>query len=93
MSLREQRELPHVELGPRGHYLLPPITRVVGGVTPLSKEPVRIHVRLATGHELDIPVIRDAIESLVRQLSVHLSDDFLQKIIDETKPHLRKGSS
>ena len=81
MSMRELRPLPHVELGPRGHYLLPPIVQVVGVAKSLGTEPTRMHVRLATGHELDIPVIPDAIVSLAKHLTVYLSDDDLREML------------
>jgi hypothetical protein len=59
-----QQPRPLVELGPRGHYRLPPLAQIRGAAFPPGKVLTRLHLVLESGHELDIPLTRILAEEL-----------------------------
>ena len=59
-----QQPLPLAELGPRGHYRIPPIVPVTGVVFSSTTQPIRIHLVLETGHVLDIPMTQAVLDDL-----------------------------
>ena len=69
-----QQPLPLLALGPKGHYLLPALVRLLGGAFPPGEVLIRLHLELETGHQLDIP--------LTRAMAVELRNS-LTAILDE----------
>jgi hypothetical protein len=72
---RPQQPRPIVELGPRGHYRLPPLAQIRGAAFPPGEVLTRLHLVLESGHELDIPLTRALAEDLRNSLTAILTEE------------------
>jgi len=68
-----QQPRPLLELGPKNHYLLPPLVQIRGAAFPQGKTLTRLHLVLESGHELDIPLTRAMAEELHNSLTAILA--------------------
>ena len=59
-----QQPLPLVQLGPVAHYRIPTVVRVEGAAFPAGEVQARIHLRLESGHLLDMPLTQATIDEL-----------------------------
>lgn len=64
--------LPLLKLGPKGHYLLPPLARFLGAAFPPGEVLTRLHLVLESGHQLDMPLTRQLAEELRNSLAAIL---------------------
>ena len=64
-----KQPLPLVQLGPVGHYRIPTVVRVEGAAFPPGEVQARIHLRLETGHLLDMPLAQATIDELHASLA------------------------
>lgn len=67
-----QQPRPLVELGPKGHYRLPPLVQIRGVAFPPGEVLTQLHLVLETGHELDMPLTRAVAEKLHSSLTAIL---------------------
>ena len=72
---RPQQPLPLLELGPKGHYLLPVLAQIQGAAFPPGEVLTRLHLVLESGHQLDMPLTRAVAEELHKSLTEILYDE------------------